>query len=44
MAQRAVASGNRMFEILDREPEMTSPPGAPALPPAAGGARSLRAA
>ena len=29
MAQRAVASGNRMFEILDREPEMTSPPGAP---------------
>ena len=36
MAQRAVASGNRMFEILDREPEMTSPPGAPALPPGAG--------
>ena len=27
MAQRAVASGNRMFEILDREPSMTSPPG-----------------
>jgi ATP-binding cassette subfamily B protein len=37
MAQRAVASGNRMFEILDREPEMKSPPGAPALP--AGGGR-----
>ncbi len=37
MAQRAVASGNRMFEILDREPTMTSPPGAPALP--AGGGR-----
>jgi ATP-binding cassette subfamily B protein len=32
MAQRAVASGNRMFEILDREPSMTSPPGAPPLP------------
>ena len=32
MAQRAVASGNRMFEILDREPEIESPPGAPALP------------
>ena len=27
MAQRAVASGNRMFEILDREPSMESPPG-----------------
>jgi ATP-binding cassette subfamily B protein len=37
MAQRAVASGNRMFEILDREPEMKSPPGAPVLP--AGGGR-----
>jgi ABC-type multidrug transport system fused ATPase/permease subunit len=36
MAQRAVASGNRMFEILDREPEMTSPPGAPPLPPGGG--------
>jgi ABC-type multidrug transport system fused ATPase/permease subunit len=32
MAQRAVASGNRMFEILDRQPSMESPPGAPALP------------
>jgi ABC-type multidrug transport system fused ATPase/permease subunit len=32
MAQRAVASGNRMFEILDREPSMESPPGAPSLP------------
>jgi ABC-type multidrug transport system fused ATPase/permease subunit len=32
MAQRAVASGNRMFEILDREPAIQSPPGAPALP------------
>jgi ABC-type multidrug transport system fused ATPase/permease subunit len=32
MAQRAVASGNRMFEILDREPRIESPPAAPALP------------
>jgi ABC-type multidrug transport system fused ATPase/permease subunit len=32
MAQRATASGNRMFEILDREPAMQSPPGAPPLP------------
>jgi ABC-type multidrug transport system fused ATPase/permease subunit len=32
MAQRAVASGNRMFEILDREPAIQSPPGAPPLP------------
>lgn len=32
MAQRAVASGNRLFEVLDREPRVTSPPGAPALP------------
>jgi ABC-type multidrug transport system fused ATPase/permease subunit len=41
MAQRAVASGNRMFEILDRKPEMTSPPGAPELPPG-GGSVSLQ--
>jgi len=32
MSQRAIASGNRMFEILDREPAIQSPPGAPALP------------
>ena len=32
MAQRAVASGNRMFEILDREPRVASPPDAPELP------------
>ena len=32
MAQRAVASGNRMFEILDRAPSMESQPGAPPLP------------
>src|SRR5688500_16350784 len=32
MAQRAIASGNRLFEILDREPQVASPPGAPPLP------------
>jgi ABC-type multidrug transport system fused ATPase/permease subunit len=32
MAQRAVASGARVFEILDRAPEMVSPPDAPVLP------------
>jgi ABC-type multidrug transport system fused ATPase/permease subunit len=37
MAQRAVASGARVFEVLDREPRLTSPPGAPELP--AGGGR-----
>src|SRR6187551_1641758 len=37
MAQRAIASGNRLFEILDREPQIESPPDAPALP--AGGGR-----
>ena len=36
MAQRAVASGNRLFEILDRDPRITSPPGAPELPPGPG--------
>lgn len=32
MAQRAVASGNRMFEILDREPRIASAPDAEPLP------------
>jgi ATP-binding cassette subfamily B protein len=32
MAQRAVASGNRLFEILDRAPRIESRPGAPPLP------------
>src|SRR5688572_22245359 len=32
MAQRAVASGNRLFEVIDREPRITSPPDAPDLP------------
>jgi ATP-binding cassette subfamily B protein len=36
MAQRAVASGNRLFEILDRAPRITSPPEAPDLPPGPG--------
>jgi ABC-type multidrug transport system fused ATPase/permease subunit len=36
MAQRAVASGARVFEVLDREPGLVSPPGAPALPPGGG--------
>ena len=39
MAQRAVASGTRVFEVLDREPRLSSPPGAPPL--AAGGGLSL---
>ncbi len=37
MAQRAIASGNRLFEILDREPRIESPVDAPPLP--AGGGR-----
>jgi ABC-type multidrug transport system fused ATPase/permease subunit len=41
MAQRAIASGNRLFEVLDREPRIESPPGAPALP-AGGGRVELR--
>src|SRR5687768_13755049 len=32
MAQRAVASGMRLFEILDRAPEVVAPAGAPPLP------------
>jgi len=39
MAQRAVASGARVFEILDREPRLTAPRGAPALPPGGGHVR-----
>jgi ATP-binding cassette subfamily B protein len=41
MAQRAIASGNRLFEILDREPRIESPPGAPELP-AGGGSVQMR--
>jgi ATP-binding cassette subfamily B protein len=42
-AQRATASGARIFQVLDREPEMTTPEGAPALP-AGNGRVSFRAA
>ena len=41
MAQRAIASGNRLFEILDREPRIESPPEASPLP-AGGGRVQLR--
>jgi ATP-binding cassette subfamily B protein len=36
LAQRATASGTRVFELLDREPRLSAPPGAPPLPPGAG--------
>jgi ABC-type multidrug transport system fused ATPase/permease subunit len=36
MAQRAVASGARVFEVLDRPPQMTVPADAPDLPPGDG--------
>ncbi len=36
MAQRATASGARLFEILDRAPHLTAPPGAPPLPEGTG--------
>jgi ATP-binding cassette subfamily B protein len=36
MAQRAIASGNRLFEVLDREPRIDSPEGAPPLPEGGG--------
>jgi ATP-binding cassette subfamily B protein len=39
MAQRAIASGNRLFEILDREPRIESPPDAPPLPAGGGSVR-----
>ena len=42
-AQRATASGARIFQILDQEPEIASPPAAPALP-AGGGHVVLRGA
>ena len=41
MAQRAVASGARVFEVLDREPRLTAPLDAPGLP-AGGGRVELR--
>ncbi|HEV2787114.1 MAG TPA: ABC transporter ATP-binding protein, partial [Solirubrobacteraceae bacterium] len=36
LAQRASASGNRIFELLDREPQITAAPDAVALPPGNG--------
>ena len=36
LAQRATASGARIFQLLDREPRMSSPPDAPPLPPGNG--------
>ena len=35
-AQRSTASGARIFQILDREPQIVSPPDAPALPQGTG--------
>jgi len=32
LAQRATASGERLFEVLDREPQLVAPAGAPPLP------------
>ncbi|MEX1219934.1 MAG: ABC transporter ATP-binding protein [Solirubrobacterales bacterium] len=39
MGQRAIAAGNRLFELLDRDPEITSPEGAPPLPAGDGSLR-----
>jgi ABC-type multidrug transport system fused ATPase/permease subunit len=36
LAQRATASGARIFQVLDRPPHLTSPPDAPPLPPGNG--------
>jgi ATP-binding cassette subfamily B protein len=42
-AQRANASGQRIFQVLDREPQITAPAGAPMLAPGPG-AVSMRGA
>ncbi|HEY4427847.1 MAG TPA: ABC transporter ATP-binding protein [Solirubrobacteraceae bacterium] len=39
LAQRATASGARIFQLLDREPRLTSAPDAPALAPGSGHVR-----
>jgi ATP-binding cassette subfamily B protein len=39
MAQRATASGARIFQVLDRAPQLTCPPGAPPLPAGSGHVR-----
>jgi ATP-binding cassette subfamily B protein len=36
LAQRATASGARIFQVLDRDPRIVEPPEAPALPPGNG--------
>jgi ATP-binding cassette subfamily B protein len=36
LAQRATASGARLFEVLDTRPAIVAPPGAPPLPPGNG--------
>ncbi len=36
LSQRATASGARIFELLDREPQIVAAPGAVALPPGSG--------
>jgi ATP-binding cassette subfamily B protein len=36
LAQRATASGDRIFQLLDREPRLTEPPSAPELPAGSG--------
>ncbi len=36
LAQRATASGARIFQVLDREPRIIAPAGAPPLPPGNG--------
>src|SRR3954451_24070027 len=36
LAQRAPAAGARVYQVLDREPRITSPPDAPSLPPGSG--------
>jgi ABC-type multidrug transport system fused ATPase/permease subunit len=39
LAQRATASGARIFQVLDREPTISDPPGAPPLPAGSGHVR-----
>jgi ABC-type multidrug transport system fused ATPase/permease subunit len=36
LAQRATASGARIFQVLDREPKLVDPPGTPPLPAGSG--------
>ena len=36
LAQRATASGARIFQVLDRDPRIVEPPGAAPLPPGSG--------